>query len=117
MDRQIIWLQYDYNNDILVENAGIDTYYVTIINSTGIALNLTENTINITNLPTRYDSREWGWVTPVKDQWFSGACWVFSTCAALESALLKSTGVEHNISVQNIQKNLLQYNSNTQKKK
>ena len=99
----------DYNNDTLVENASIDTYYVTIINSTGVTLNLTENTIDITNLPTRYDSREWGWVTPVKDQWFSGACWVFSTCAALESALLKSTGVEHNISVQNIQKNLLQY--------
>lgn len=99
----------NFNNDAVVENASADTYYVTIINSTGVSLNLTGNIINVSSLPARYDSRDWGWVTPVKDQWISGACWVFSTCAALESALLKSTGVEYNLSIQNIQKNLLQY--------
>lgn len=98
-----------YNNDTLVENASIGTYYVTVINSTGVALNLTGNSIDVTDLPKHYDSRDWGWVTSVKDQWISGACWVFSTCAALESALLKSAGLEYNVSIQNIHKNSIQY--------
>ena len=107
--RQSVLDKNNYHNDSVVENASIDTYYVTIINSTGVQLNLIENSIDVSSLPSRYDSRDWGWVTPVKDQWFSGGCWVFSTCSALEFALLKSTGVEYNFSVQNIQKNSLQY--------
>ena len=72
-------------------------------------MNLLNNTINVTTLPARFDSRDWGWISPVKNQYVSGACWCFSTYAALESALLKATGVEYDLSEQNIQKMLLSY--------
>ena len=98
----------DYADDILVENL-TDTNYVLIMNGTGLKIKLINNTVTVENLPARYDSRDWGWVSSIKDQGFSGGCWVFSTCSALETALLKSTGIEYDLSIQNIQKNLLKY--------
>ena len=43
-------------------------------------------------VPSRWDSREHGWVTSVKAQGGYGTCWTFSTMAALETAILKATG-------------------------
>lgn len=43
-------------------------------------------------LPSRWDSRDRDWVTPVKNQGSWGACWTFSTMACLETADLKATG-------------------------
>lgn len=43
-------------------------------------------------LPSRWDSREQHWVSPVKNQGSYGTCWAFSTMAALETAYLKATG-------------------------
>lgn len=43
-------------------------------------------------IPSRWDSREHGWVTSVKAQGGYGTCWTFSTMAALETAILKATG-------------------------
>ena len=42
-------------------------------------------------LPSRWDSREHGWVTSVKDQNPWGTCWAFSTMACLETVELKGT--------------------------
>ena len=42
-------------------------------------------------IPGRWDSREQGWVTSVKNQRAYGTCWAFSTLAALETAYLKAT--------------------------
>ena len=95
-----------YNNDTIILN---DNYYNLIMTGSGIKLELINSTIDVTALPTRFDSREWGWVTPVKNQGESGACWAFSSCAALESALLKSTGVEYSLSINNMQKTMLKY--------
>ncbi len=39
-------------------------------------------------LPERYDLREVGLVTAVKDQWDYGTCWSFSALASLESSLI-----------------------------
>ena len=36
-------------------------------------------------LPTRWDSREKGWVSPVKDQGNYGTCWAHATMACLET--------------------------------
>ena len=48
-------------------------------------------------LPSRWDSRECGWVTPVRDQGDYGTCWAYATLACLETAILKGTaGVETN---------------------
>ena len=42
-------------------------------------------------LPSKWDSREKGWVTSIKDQGKYGTCWAFATVAALETAGLKVT--------------------------
>ena len=41
------------------------------------------------NFPERYDSRDLGLVTPVKDQGFSGICWAFSVISCLETNAAK----------------------------
>lgn len=41
-------------------------------------------------LPARWDSRDQGWVSPVKSQGNVGACWAFAAFATLETQLLKS---------------------------
>ena len=86
-----------------------DEFLKSIRSGPAIEMNLLNNTINVTTLPARFDSRDWGWISPVKNQYASGACWCFSTYAALESALLKATGMEYDLSEQNIQKMLLSY--------
>jgi C1A family cysteine protease len=43
------------------------------------------------NLPTSFDWRLKGGVTPVKDQGQTGDCWAFSSTAAFESAILIKT--------------------------
>ncbi len=40
-------------------------------------------------LPSRYDLREYGLLTPVKNQGSYGTCWAFATYGSLESDLLK----------------------------
>jgi C1A family cysteine protease/PKD repeat protein len=40
-------------------------------------------------LPTYYNLKDYGWVTPVRDQGPVGACWSFSTMGAIESRWLK----------------------------
>ncbi len=43
-------------------------------------------------IPSRWDSREQGWVTPIRNQGAYGTCWAHSTLACLETATLKATG-------------------------
>ena len=40
------------------------------------------------NLPSSYDGRNLGLVTPVRDQGDNGLCWDFAALAAMESSLL-----------------------------
>ncbi|MGD9402851.1 MAG: FG-GAP-like repeat-containing protein, partial [bacterium] len=53
-------------------------------------------------LPAVWDWREQGGVTPVKYQGQCGSCWIFCTVGAFESLLLIETGVEHDLSEQQI---------------
>ena len=62
----------------------------------------------LTDLPSHYDLRDYGLVTPVKDQGSSGSCWAFSTLAALESYLLKYENFSYDFSENNM-KNLMGY--------
>lgn len=43
-------------------------------------------------LPASYDSRDYGYVSPVKNQGLDGACWTFAATGALESYMLKFYG-------------------------
>ncbi|SDO96201.1 C1 family peptidase [Desulforhopalus singaporensis] len=45
-------------------------------------------------LPGSYDARDYGFVTPPKDQGSCGSCWAFATVGAFESHLLKQYGVD-----------------------
>ena len=93
------------DSDISTNN----TYYATIVTGEGVQLTLLNNTINVSALPSRYDSRDWGWVSPVRAQGWMGACWTFGMTGALESALLKATGIKTDLSENNMQNTMMKY--------
>ncbi len=95
-----------YNNDTLLLN---NTFFTPVIAQSGIELELINNTINITDLPSKFDLREWGWISPVKDQGMMGSCWTFGPTGALESAVLKAAGLEADFSENNMQNTMLKY--------
>ena len=96
----------DYGNDTVHLK---QTDYETIVVENGLETKIINNTINYTDLPEKFDARDYGWVTPVKNQGEMGACWAFGTISALESALLKSTGIAYNLSENNLQNTILRY--------
>ncbi len=61
--------------------------------------------IEITDIPSKYDLRQLGYVTPVKNQGNDGNCWAFATLATLESCILKALGESFDLSESNV-KNL-----------
>ncbi|MBO7719636.1 MAG: peptidase C1, partial [Methanosphaera sp.] len=75
-------------------------------NYTQVSYNYTE--YNDT-LPERFDLRQLGYVTSVKDQKSDGNCWAFATIATLESCLLKATNITYDFSEQNMKNIMAQY--------
>ena len=53
-------------------------------------------------LPSSYDLRTWGLVTPVKNQGNCGSCWAFATYGSLESWILGKDGVTWDFSENNL---------------
>ena len=95
-----------FNNDTISLN---NTFYSTIIVNEGIEITLINNTISVDKLPSKFNLNDWGWVSPIKDQGAMGACWTFGSCGALESALLKATGILYDFSEDSVQNTMLQY--------
>ena len=60
----------------------------------------------LVDLPSSYDLRDYGLVTPVRNQGGSGSCWAFATLAAIESYLLKYENITYDLSENNM-KNLM----------
>ena len=96
-----------YNNDTVITNESYS--YATYVYSPALDLKLINNTINVNTPPSRFDLREWGLVTPIKDQGRMGACWTFGIINAVESALLKAYGLEFDLSEGNMHHNMLRY--------
>ena len=86
-----------------------NTFYATFRDGQGLQLTLINNVINVTTLPARYDSRDWGWVSPIKNQGWAGACWTFGMTGVLESALLKATGLAAVLSENNMKNTMMKY--------
>lgn len=66
---------------------------LTSLDGTFFYENLHSLPIDDTQLPSYYDLRDKGLVTPVKDQSPWGTCWAFSIVAASESSILSSLGM------------------------
>ena len=96
----------DKNDDIFLLN---NTDYVVSVESKGIKINLTNNSIAVDKLPSKFDLRDFGWISPVRFQGDNDDCWAFATAASMESSLLRSTGVLYNLSENYIQKMQLKY--------
>lgn len=95
-----------YNNDTISLN---NTPYAFIMTYPGAVLALVNNSIILVNLPSKFDLRDFGWVSSVKNQGSMGACWTFGALGALESALLKATNIEYDFSENNMQNSMVQY--------
>ena len=67
------------------------------------------NTINVVTLPKRFDLRDWGWVSSVKDQGSMGACWSFGITGALESVLIRFGNITYDFSENSLQNTMLKY--------
>ena len=95
-----------FNNDTISLN---NTFYSTIIVNEGIEIKLINNTLHFDTLPEKFNLKDYGWLSPIKDQGAMGACWTFGSCGALESALLKATGILYDFSEDSVQNTMLQY--------
>lgn len=94
------------NNDtFLMDNHD----YIVSVETHGIKLNLTGNEIVVDTLPSRFDTRDWGWATPGKIQGDNDDCWAFATVSSLENSLLKATEIAYNLSENYVQKLQLKY--------
>ena len=98
-----------YGTDNISSQDLNNTFYPGCIIGEGKGIILVTNDINLTNLPYRFDLRDYGWVTDVRDQGLMGSCWAFGMTAALESALLKATGIAYDLSEDNMQNLMLKY--------
>ena len=97
----------EYTGDSVITNK--TCYYGAFSDSPALDLIFINNTINVSSLPSKFDLRDWGWVTSVKNQGNMNACWAFAFVDSLESSLVKSTGIEFNISQNNFQNFQLRY--------
>lgn len=93
-------LHYDENGNIVFDKL----YYNWQNSQTNMYVDY--NYKETTSLPTKYDLRDYNYVTSVKNQGEEGNCWAFASIAALESYLLKNEGKTYDFSENNL-KNIM----------
>ena len=97
---------YFKNNSALdIYESSIPNMFIGNGNYTMITYNYTTND----TLPDRYDLRQLGYVTSVKNQGSDGNCWAFGTLATLESCLLKASNITYDFSEDNMKNIMAQY--------
>ena len=112
IEQNNICLGEDYNNNS-ISNENLDnnnfiynTDNVTLYANPSIDLIKTNTYLpiyrtdfdKIDSIPSYYNLADHGYVSSVKDQGQTNHCWAFAGVAALESCILKATGVEYNLS-------------------
>ena len=96
----------DFTNDTVSLN---NTNYDLTVENSQTNFTIIDNSIIVGNLPKRFDLRDWGWVSPVKNQGEMGSCWAFGCIATLESAILRYTNLTFCFSENNLQNTMLRY--------
>ena len=86
-----------------------NTNYDLNVESSQTRFDLINNTINVETLPKKFDLRDWGWVSSVKNQGKMGSCWAFGITAALESVLIRYANITYNFSENNLQNTMIKY--------
>ena len=105
-DNNLTLIDNNFNNDTVSLN---NTVYYMVVDGRGITLELINSTVPVNISLDSFDLRDYGIVLPIRNQGSMGACWAFGSMAALESALLKATGVEYDFSENNMQNSMLMY--------
>lgn len=93
-------------NDSLLLN---DTNYNSIVSGKAPEFKFTNKKLNTDKIPSRFDLRDYGWVTPVETQGDANSCWAFGSGEAIESALLKSSGKTYDFSESHMVNSMLKY--------
>lgn len=108
---------FSYNNQIYLDNitynsngSNVNIYEenttVNLINLNKFTPIYSHNLTNTNSIPSRYDLREGGYVSSVKDQEDGGNCWAFAALSSLESCILKiDNNLQYDFSEENL-KNL-----------
>ncbi len=94
------------NNEAPINKDYLDTSDLNANIGNGNYTNYLIGNEEIADIPSRYSLVENGFATMVKDQQSSGNCWAFTAMAVLESCLKKATGIEFDLSEENM-KNLI----------
>lgn len=94
------------NNSASIENDIFESSKVNMTIGSSDYILIRYNSTFDGTIPSKYDLRDFNYVTPVKDQGSNGNCWAFASIASLESCILKATGNVYDLSESNM-KNLM----------
>lgn len=84
----------------------VDSFDIFQIGNGEYAIYINNGTWN-GSIPEKFNLKDFGYVSSVKDQLYGGNCWAFASLAALESCILKACGREFDLSEENM-KNLIE---------
>lgn len=85
-----------YTNNINFNNGKSNTISLYSIETQNIV------STGLNTFPSKYDLRDYGYVTSVKNQGDRDTCWAFTALSVLESCILKSTGINYDFSENNL---------------
>lgn len=91
-----------YSDSVQPLNGILSKYPTSLISSSKSDLSI---------IPIAYDSRDYGYITPVKDQSHGGNCWAFAGIATLEACIKKATGITYDFSEENVKNLMATYSS------
>ncbi len=96
---------------VLPPEEDAEDYGLLAINNGGIFYDSSSRGgLNRATYPATYDSRTYGYISPIKDQKSYGTCWAFSATAAMEASIKKLIGSATTVSLSDLQMVYFAYN-------